>query len=97
MNNKFDSESIDKLYEGIACLRNKEECRAFFEDLCTINEILSMAQRFEVANMLHQNLIYTDIEKSTGASSATISRVNRCLNYGTSGYRTVIERLNDEK
>ncbi len=82
-----------RLMEGILTLETVEECYAFFEDLCTINEMLSLGQRFEVANMLRQHCTYNEVAEKTGASTATISRVNRCLNYGNDGYQLVIGRM----
>ncbi len=82
------------LFEAILSLRDLEECRAFFQDLCTVAELKAMAQRLEVAQLLDQGLIYNDILQRTGASSATISRVNRALQYGADGYKTVLPRLN---
>ena len=81
------------LFEAILALRDREECRAFFQDLCTVAELKAMAQRMEVAQLLDQGLIYNDILRRTGASSATISRVNRALQYGADGYKTVLPRL----
>ena len=81
------------LFEAILSLRSQEECRAFFQDLCTVAELRAMAQRLEVAQLLDEGLIYNDILKRTGASSATISRVNRALQYGADGYKTVLPRL----
>ena len=81
------------LYEAILALKDSEECRAFFQDLCTVAELRAMAQRLEVAQLLDQGLIYNDILQRTGASSATISRVNRALQYGADGYKTVLPRL----
>ena len=81
------------LFEAIASLRDAEECRAFFQDLCTVAELKAMAQRLEVAQLLDDGLIYNDILQRTGASSATISRVNRALQYGADGYKTVLPRL----
>ena len=80
------------LFEAILALRDREECRAFFH-LCTVAELKAMAQRLEVAQLLDQGLIYNDILRRTGASSATISRVNRALQYGADGYKTVLPRL----
>ena len=80
------------MFEAILTLENIEECFSFFEDICTTNEILSFAQRFQVAKMLDDNHTYQDIAEKSGASTATISRVNRALNYGNNGYNTVIER-----
>lgn len=85
---------MDRLFEGILSLNTKEECYTFFEDVCTINELLSLSQRFEVAEMLRNKVTYTEISERTGASTATISRVNRCLQYGTDGYSLVLDRLN---
>ena len=82
------------LFEAILSLRDLEECRAFFQDLCTVAELKAMAQRLEVAQLLDHGLIYNDILQRTGASSATISRVNRALQYGADGYKTVLPRLN---
>ena len=81
------------LFEAILSLRDREECRAFFQDLCTVAELRAMAQRLEVAQLLDEGLIYNDILQRTGASSATISRVNRALQYGADGYKTVLPRL----
>lgn len=83
---------MDELFEGVLSLTSVEECYNFFEDLCTITELRAMAQRFQVAKMLDEGQIYSDIVKETGASTATISRVNKCLIYGTDGYRMVLDR-----
>ena len=83
----------DLLYEAVLALETPEECRAFFQDLCTVAELRAMAQRLEVAQLLDEGLIYNDILQRTGASSATISRVNRALQYGADGYKTVLPRL----
>lgn len=83
---------MDELFEGVLSLTSVEECYNFFEDLCTITELRAMAQRFQVAKMLDDGQIYSDIVKETGASTATISRVNKCLIYGTDGYRMVLDR-----
>ncbi|MBQ1459192.1 MULTISPECIES: YerC/YecD family TrpR-related protein [Butyrivibrio] len=93
MNKKIHTDSVDHLFEAILCLQNKEECYSFFEDLCTVNELLSLSQRFEVASMLRDKKTYLEIAEKTGASTATISRVNRSLNYGDDGYEMVFERL----
>lgn len=93
MNKKLRTESVDELFDAILSLRNKEECYVFFEDLATINEIISLAQRFEVAGMLREHKTYLAIAEKTGASTATISRVNRSLNYGNDGYEMVFERI----
>lgn len=87
----------ERLFQGILELETVEECYRFFEDLCTISEIRAMAQRFEVAVMLDEQRIYTEIEQKTGASSATISRVNKCLLYGEDGYRMILERLKESE
>lgn len=87
------SEFTDKLFEAILTLKNVEECYKFFEDICTIKEIQSLSQRLEVAHLLQQNKSYIEISKQTGASTATISRVNRCFTYGTGGYKAALERL----
>ena len=81
------------LFEAVLALETPEECRAFFQDLCTVAELRAMAQRLEVAQLLDDGLIYNDILQRTGASSATISRVNRALQYGADGYKTVLPRL----
>ncbi len=91
---KETSEHSELLFEAILTLKDPEECRAFFQDLCTVAELKAMAQRLEVAQLLDQGLIYNDILQRTGASSATISRVNRALQYGADGYKTVLPRLN---
>ncbi|MDE6954974.1 MAG: TrpR-like protein [Oscillospiraceae bacterium] len=83
----------DLLYRAVLSLKNPEECRAFFEDLCTVAELKAMSQRLEVAQLLDEGLIYNDILQRTGASSATISRVNRALQYGADGYKTVLPRV----
>ena len=83
----------DLLFKAVLSLETPEECRAFFQDLCTVAELRAMAQRLEVAQLLDEGLIYNDILQRTGASSATISRVNRALQYGADGYKTVLPRL----
>ena len=93
MNKKIKKEAVDHLFDAILSLQNKEECYAFFEDLCTVNELLSLSQRFEVAAMLKEGKTYLDIAEKTGASTATISRVNRSLNYGNDGYELVFSRM----
>ena len=85
----------ETLYRAILSLKDLDECRRFLADLCTVSELRAMEQRMEVALLLDEGLIYNDILERTGASSATISRVNRCLNYGAEGYRTVIPRLRE--
>lgn len=95
MNSKLKDEGMNELFRGILSLQTLEECYNFFEDLCTITELRAMEQRFEVARMLDGGRIYSDIVRETGASTATISRVNKCLTYGTDGYRIVLDRLKD--
>ena len=90
---KNDQVEADLLYEAILSLKDKDECRAFFQDLCTVTDLKAMAQRIEVARLLEQGLIYSDILERTGTSSATISRINRALQYGADGYKTVLARL----
>lgn len=94
MNKKIQTSAVDHLFEAILSLENKEECYSFFEDLCTVNELLSLSQRYEVASMLKDRKTYLEIAEKTGASTATISRVNRSLNYGNDGYDLVFGRLN---
>ena len=86
-------EHSDILYKTILALENVEECKRFFQDLCTVAELKAMEQRFEVALLLDEGMIYNDILEQTGASSATISRVNRSLNYGTDAYRAIFAKL----
>ena len=93
MNPKLRTESVDFLFDAVLKLENKEECYAFFEDLCTVNELLSFSQRAFVAYMLRKKKTYLEIAEATGASTATISRVNRALNYGCDGYELVFDRL----
>ena len=90
---KLNDPTIDQLFEAILTLKTVDECYIFFDDLCTVNEIQSLAQRLEVARLLRQGATYSQIEKETGASTATISRVKRCLNYGTDGYQMALSRL----
>ena len=96
MNKKLKTETVDHLFEAILSLKNKEECYSFFEDLCTVNELLSLSQRFEVASMLKAHKTYLEIAEKTGASTATISRVNRSLNYGNDGYDMVFARMQNK-
>ena len=88
---------VDHLFEAILTLKDKEECYTFFEDICTINELLSLSQRYEVAKLLREGQTYLDISNATGASTATISRVNRSLNYGNDGYDLVLERVHEKE
>lgn len=96
MSKKIHTEAVDHLFEAILCLKDKEECYTFFEDVCTINEIQSLSQRFEVAKLLREKKTYLEIAEKTGASTATISRVNRSLNYGNDGYDMVFRRMDEE-
>lgn len=91
--NRLKDPSLDKLYEAVLSLKNIEECYRFFEDICTVAELKAMAQRLEVAKMLKDDLTYGEIAEKTGASTATISRVKRCLNFGADGYKLVLARL----
>ncbi len=97
MNPKIRNQSTEQLFKAILSLQNVEECYQFFDDLCTVPEIKAMAQRYAVAKMLNDGEIYTDIVKHTGASTATISRVNRSLNYGSEGYALVFARINEDE
>ncbi|SFH65978.1 Trp operon repressor family [Pseudobutyrivibrio sp. OR37] len=94
MNKKLETAEMDELLRAILSLETVEEAYEFFEDLCTVNEMVAMKQRFEVAKMLREERTYQDIADETGASSATISRVNRALNYGNDGYDMVLKRIN---
>lgn len=96
MNKKIQTEAVDQLFEAVLCLKTKEECYDFFEDLCTVNELLSLSQRFEVASMLVEKKTYLEIAEKTGASTATISRVNRALNYGSDGYDLALNRIKEK-
>ena len=97
MNKKIRTSSVETLFEAIIKLESVDECFDFFEDLATINEILSLSQRFEVARMLRQHKTYLEIAEKTGASTATISRVNRSLNYGNDGYDLAIQRIQEKQ
>lgn len=97
INPKLKDELTDQLFQAILLIQNQEECYQFFEDICTVSELKAMAQRLEVARMLKEGRIYDDIVERTGASTATISRVKRCLFYGADGYRNILDRLVDEK
>ena len=87
----------DQFYSAILSLKTKEECRAFFDDICTIKELQDLMQRLQVASMLSKGMNYLEISKETSVSSATISRVNRCLNYGDGGYNIVLGRLENNE
>ncbi len=93
MNSKINNPQNDDLFDAILTLENRDECYAFFEDLCTVLELKSISQRMQVAKMLKEKSVYSDIVKKTGASTATISRVNRTLNYGCDGYDMVFKRM----
>ncbi len=94
---KLQSQEVDHLFEAVLSLKDLEECYRFFEDVCTIRELKVIAQRFEVARMLTEGATYTAIAGKTGASTATISRVNRSLQFGSDGYKVVFERLKQEE
>jgi TrpR-related protein YerC/YecD len=95
--NKLRGKELDQLFQAVLSLKDLEECYAFFDDLCTINEIQSLAQRLDVARMLREGNTYHKIETETGASTATISRVKRCLNFGNDTYEMVLERVKTEQ
>ena len=95
MNNKIADKNIDFLFEAVLALETKEECYDFFEDLCTVQELKTLSQRIAVAKMLSDKCVYTDIVSETGASTATISRVNRSLQYGCDGYDKIFERISN--
>ncbi|GMA51530.1 hypothetical protein GCM10025857_28870 [Alicyclobacillus contaminans] len=92
---KLKDETLDRLFEAVLSLQTIDECYRFFDDLCTIGEMKSLAQRLEVARMLRKGCTYHQIEAETGASTATISRVKRCLHYGSDGYALVLDRMRD--
>ena len=96
MNKKLKTEAVDHLFQAVLTLKDINECYSFFEDVCTVNELLSLSQRQEVARMLRQKKTYLEIAEKTGASTATISRVNRSLNYGNDGYDMVFARLGSQ-
>lgn len=93
MNPKLKELDLEYLFEAVLCLKTTEECYAFFDDLCTMPELKALSQRLSVAKMLNSQRVYSDIVAETGASTATISRVNRSLSYGSDGYKIVFERL----
>ncbi len=97
MNNKLKDDGLDYLFRAVLTLETIEECYDFFEDLCTVPELRAFAQRIQVAKMLSEKKVYSDIVKETGASTATISRVNRSLTYGCDGYATVFARMDQAK
>ena len=96
MNSKIRNGLMDALFDAILLLKNRDECYCFFEDICTITDLKAMAQRLEVARMLREKKTYTEISKKTGASTATISRVNRYLNYGADGYNLILDRMEED-
>ena len=96
MNSKIKDDHTDHLFKAILTLKSVEECYNFFEDLCTMQELKAMSQRYEVAKMLSEKQVYSEIVKKTGASTATISRVNKSLEYGAEGYRLVLSRLDSK-
>ena len=96
MEKGLHSEAVGKFFDAVLSLENKEECYQFFEDVCTVKELTAIAQRVEVAKMLREERTYLDIAKETGASTATISRVNRSLNYGNDGYDMIFARLAED-
>ena len=96
MNKQHKKPRCDDMYRAILTLKTVEECKQFFDDLCTVTELQAMEQRYQVAQYLDSGLIYNDILEKTGASSATISRVNKCLVYGSDGYRRMLDRLKED-
>ena len=96
MNKKIKTEAVDHLFQAVLTLKTPEECYLFFEDVCTINELLSLSQRYEVAKMLREGKTYLEIAEKTGASTATISRVNRSMAFGHGGYQVFFERQGEQ-
>ncbi len=94
---KVEKEEIDKLFEAILLLKTKEDCYRFFDDLCTINELEAFGQRLEVAKMLFSKMTYQEIEKETGISAATISKISKSFSFGPGGYEMIIKRLTNEE
>ncbi len=88
--------NMNQFFKAVLALENEDECRRFFDDVATIKELLDLSARLEVARMLDNGAVFSEISRETGASSATISRVNKCLSYGEGGYKTVLERLNED-
>ena len=91
------NDDLEMLFKAVLELKNIDECYKFFEDIATITELKAISQRIQVANMLREKKVYTEIAEATGASTATISRVNKCLNYGQGGYNIVLDRINSEE
>ena len=96
MNSKLKTKEVDHLFDAVLTLEDREDCYRFFEDICTINEIHAIAQRLQVAKLLSEKKTYSEIESITKASTATISRINKCLVYGADGYKRVLERLKED-
>ena len=96
METKLNRQAAEQLYQMVLSLQTREECAKFFEDLCTVQELKALSQRLHVARMLDQNRVYSDIVQQTGASTATISRVNRSLQYGADGYQAVLPRIKEK-
>ena len=96
MNEKLKGLHVEYLFQAVLCLETMEGCYNFFEDLCTVPELKALSQRLQVAKMLHEHKVYSEIVQATGASTATISRVNRSLSYGCDGYQVVFDRVKDE-
>ena len=94
---KLRGKTLDQLFKAVLSLKDVEECYRFFDDLCTVNEVQSLAQRLEVARMLREGYTYHKIETETGASTATISRVKRCLNYGNDTYQMTLDRIKEQE
>lgn len=97
MNEKLRNKHTDVFFDAVLGLRDKEECYAFFEDICTVSELQAMAQRLYVAQLLDKGMTYQEISAATGASTATISRINKCLEYGTDGYKAALRRLKEHE
>ena len=93
---KFKRDDIDDLFRAVLLLEDEEDCYRFFEDICTINEIHSISQRLQVAKLLSENKTYSEIERITKASTATISRINKCLVYGAEGYKRILDRMKEQ-
>ena len=91
-----EKQNMRQFYRAVLMLKDEEECRRFFDDVATIKEVIDLSARFEVARMLDSGAVFSEISRETGASSATISRVNKCLTYGEGGYKTVIDRMKEE-
>ena len=96
MNEKLKGLHVEYLFQAVLCLETMEGCYNFFADLCTVPELTALSQRLQVAKMLHEHKVYSEIVQATGASTATISRVNRSLSYGCDGYQVVFDRVKDE-